>query len=52
MRLRLTEHSEIGRSRRWMQKAIAGNTGIVARVVRLSGLEPQASVYQDPHTRL
>lgn len=37
-RLRLTEHSEIGRSRGWMQKAIAGHTGIVASVIRLSGL--------------
>lgn len=36
--LRLTEHSEIGRSGGWMRKAIAGHTGIVASVVGLSGL--------------
>lgn len=35
-----------------MQKAIAGHTSIVASVVGLSRLEPQASIYQDPHSRL
>lgn len=50
--LGLTEHSEIGRGCGCMQKAIAGNAGIAASVIRLSGLQPQASVYQDPHSRL
>lgn len=50
--LGLTEHSEIGRSCGRVRKAIAGNAGILAGVIRLSGLQPQASVYQDPHSRL
>lgn len=35
-----------------MRIAIAGHTSIVASVVGLSGLDPQASIDQDPHSRL
>lgn len=51
-RVRLTEHSEVGRGRGWAQEAIAGHAGVAACVIGLGGLQPKASVHQDPHSGL
>lgn len=50
--MRLTEHSEVGRGRGRATEAVAGHAGVAARIVRLGGQQPQAPVYQDPHSGL